>query len=345
MARPTMRSVRDNIDAIRIGKTGLANDQHYKRRILEREYEATGNLAIAAVLARQTKEEERQQASKFYNTKRRQTRKNDCRPMRKVFRSPEGFNRCSANSGRSYASKAGERLAKKQEGFPDVMKHPVTIGLSIIPFDERVDEHVSKSRPLLRRGFDGLSHGAQVAGGFHIAIETAAYLSTIFPPEDWPPEMEPFTRPDQLFAYLHFHGVVADPYLTKASVRTKIAEHFPGKRRVCVAKVQPERTNKDGEITHGAQGFLEYAMMEKAEIKVKKAEQKKEAIIGLAELSATWSKRNRSFSMGKALAVTGVQIDPERVLQLQLEERLAYVRKNWDKLGIMEQTHHIRLLE
>jgi len=86
-------------------------------------------------------------------------------------------------------------------------------------------------------------------------------------------------------------------------------------------------------------------MMEKAEIKVKKAEQKKEAIIGLAELSATWSKRNRSFSMGKALAVTGVQIDPERVLQLQLEERLAYVRKNWDKLGIMEQTHHIRLLE
>jgi len=95
MARPTMRSVRDNIDAIRIGKTGLANDQHYKRRILEREYEATGNLAIAAVLARQTKEEERQQASKFYNTKRRQTRKNDCRPMRKVFRSPEGSSAAS----------------------------------------------------------------------------------------------------------------------------------------------------------------------------------------------------------------------------------------------------------
>jgi len=52
MARPTLRKMRDNIDAITMGKTGLANDQHYKRRILEREFTATGNLAIASVLIR-----------------------------------------------------------------------------------------------------------------------------------------------------------------------------------------------------------------------------------------------------------------------------------------------------
>ena len=47
MTRPTMRTVRDNIDAITINKTGLANDQCYKRRILQREFEATGNLATS----------------------------------------------------------------------------------------------------------------------------------------------------------------------------------------------------------------------------------------------------------------------------------------------------------
>lgn len=341
MARPTLRSVRDNIDSIRIGETGLANDQHYKRRILEREFKATGNLAIASVLDQERKHRQRQEAARRHNTKPRRVRNRDGRPRRKDFKSPEGFNGCSAVAGRSYASKAGERMAKKLEGFPDTLLHPATIGLLIIPCGERVDEHVNKSRPMLRCGFGGLSYGSLVTGGFHIAIETAAYLSTIFPPEEWPPQMDPITRPDQLFAYLHFHGVIADPYLSKSSIRKMIKEHFPGKRRVCVAQVQPERTNKDGEITHGAQGFLEYAMMEKTEIKVAGMERKKEAVIGLAELSATWSKRNRSFTMGKSLAATGVVIDQDRVLQLQLEERLAFVKKNWEKLDYAHQFIHL----
>jgi hypothetical protein len=62
MARPTMRTMRDNIDAITLGKTGLANDQHYKRRILERDFTATGNLAIDSVLNQQYQMDELRKA-------------------------------------------------------------------------------------------------------------------------------------------------------------------------------------------------------------------------------------------------------------------------------------------
>ncbi len=341
MVRPTMHSVRDHIDANGIGKEGLANDQRYKRRILERYAQATCNLAIASVLDRQRKQQERHKAAGRSRKPTRGKRHAGDRPIRRDFRSPEGFNECFVNTGRSYASRAAERMEKKQEGFPDVMRHPTTIGMAIIPFDGRVDEHLGKCRPVLRRTFKNLSHGFQVIGGFHIAVEAAADLSMIFPSSEWPREMDPVNHPDELFAYLHWHGIIADPYLSKQSIRKVIADKFPGKRRVCVAKVQPERTNKYGEITHGAQGYLEYAMMEKTEIKVTGPHRKKAAIIGLAKLSATWSKRNRSFSMGKSLATTGVKIDSERVMQLEIEERLQHVKRNWDKLDFAQQFIHL----
>ena len=55
MARLTLRRVRDNIDTRILGQTGLRNDQQIKRRILQRELDATGNLAIATVLNEQNK--------------------------------------------------------------------------------------------------------------------------------------------------------------------------------------------------------------------------------------------------------------------------------------------------
>ena len=104
---------------------------------------------------------------------------------------------------------------------------------------------------------------------------------------------------------------------------------------------QPERINDQGEITHGGQGYFEYAALDKTDLKLDTAEQTVAAIAGHAKLSTTWNKRNRFFSMGKPLAVTGVQINPDRARELELMERLDAVKKNWKKLCYAEQFIHL----
>jgi hypothetical protein len=233
-------------------------------------------------------------------------------------------------------------MEKRQQGFPDVMRHPTTINNMIMPLDTEIAKALLNTcRPRMRDAFDNLSDGAQISGGFQIAMESAVYLATIFPADELPACLDPINRPDEVFALLHWHGIIADPYLSKQQVRGIVRDAFPGSRRVCVAKVQPERVNKHGEITHGAQGYLEYACLDKTEVKFKTPQQKIDAIIGFAMLGDQLSKRNRSFSMGKPLSVTGVEIDPTRVIELEVQERLEYVKKNFDQLSYAERFLHL----
>jgi len=342
MARLTLNRLRDNIDLIQIAKgTGLANDQHLKRRVLERHVATTGNVTIASALEQQHRAIERHAAAQFYMRTSTSSKTRAGNLRRKDFKTPEGFNECGSVSGRTYASRAGERMEAKQAGFPDVTRHPTTINLMIGPLDGNLKTMTDKVRPEMREAFKGLSEGHQVSGAYQIALKTAEYLATIFPADELPNYVDPVERPDEVFAMLHWHGVIADPHLSKREVRRIVSTAYPGCRRVCVSKVRPERTDNDGKITHGAQGYFEYSCLDKTEVKFKTTKQIKDAIIGHAHLSTTWSRRNRNFSMGKPLEVSGIQIDPSRVVQLELEQRLDDIKRNWEKLDYAQRFIHV----
>ncbi len=340
MARLTLRRVRDNIDTRILGQTGLRNDQQIKRRILQRELDATGNLAIATVLNEQNKLVARQTAARKYGQPGRRTKATIQPGQRRNYASPEGFNECGVAKGKSHASKVAERMERTQDGFPNVTRHPTTVGVAVLPPTANVAEEINAARSSFRKVYKKLTPGSQISGGFHVAMKTAAELAEVFPMGELPNGFDPVNRPDEILGYLHFHGVIADPYLTKKHIRDILKSVYPGCKRVCVAKVQPERTDKNGQVTHGAQGYLEYAMMNKTEVKFEDPNQKREAVIAHAMLSATWGKRNQALSIGKPLSTTGVQIDPSRVAQLELIERLGHVRKNWGRLSYAEQFIH-----
>jgi hypothetical protein len=103
----------------------------------------------------------------------------------------------------------------------------------------------------------------------------------------------------------------------------------------------PEWFTTDGYITGGAQGFLEYASMDKTETKFTNMHQIKDSIIGHARLSYTWKRKNLTFSMGKSIAVSDIVIDDDRVAELELMERLDFVKSKWDKLSNAEQFIHL----
>lgn len=341
MSRLTMRRLRDNLDAKAIGFSGLANDQHCKRRILEREYAATGDKAIETTLRKQAKMKARQRATRRHLQHFRSPINQDTDPKRKDYKTPEGFNGCTTLLGRSYASVRGEVMEAKQIGFPNVMRHPSTIDLLVVPLNGDLLTALKPIRSRMRIAFSNLSYGSQISGSFQIVMKTAEQLAKIFPKEELPSCVDPETRPDEIFALLHWHGVIADPRLSKQQIRRILKAEFPGCRRVHVAKVQPEQINKYGEITHGAQGFLEYSCLDKTEVEFDTVEQRKQAIIGHGKLGATWTKRNRCFSMGKPLTESKVEIDPARVAQLELMERLDHVKKKWNKLSFAEQFIHV----
>lgn len=338
MARMTLRGVRDNIDASNINRSGLGADQRLKRRIIQREYEATGDPILAALLQKQPSSEKRHMAAK---------KPPDCglpddaRRSRKDYRTPEGFNECGSIVGRSYASRRAEVMERKKEGFPDVLRHPTTINISAVALDGCLKSETDRARVRLRKAFGGLSDGHQIEGNFQVVLKAAVEIAAMLPADELPVELDPINRSDEVFALLHWHGDVSDPWKAKSEIRRSLKQSFPGSRRVCVRRVIPERLTKDGYRTAGGQGYLEYSCLEKAEINFETREQKKSGVLGLARLGETWNRRNRGFSMGKPLSVSGVQIDPDRVAKLELNERLEHVKKNWDKLGAAEQFIHL----
>lgn len=98
-----------------------------------------------------------------------------------------------------------------------------------------------------------------------------------------------------------------------------------------------EREDQHGQITHGTQGFLEYCMMDKTEVHVKGVDGIVEATIAHAKLGITWTRQHRRTSFGKPLSETGIVIDPDRVKELEINERLEKRRKTWKQRCYAEQ--------
>ncbi|MEM9320359.1 MAG: hypothetical protein AAGA70_15350 [Pseudomonadota bacterium] len=340
MTRPTMRSVRDNIDCKALNKAGLAADQKLKRQILEREVRASGDAAISRALSEQDKFVQRvQRSAKFTIPKPRKRGPiaKDGTRRRKDYKSPEGFNECGLTSARTYASKAGARRETKKRGFPDILRHPTTIHLGPVPVDGCLEEASRSWRRVLRKVFDRFTDGVQVEGCFQIDMSTAYKVATIIPRDEWPEWFDPENRPEGVVAMFHWHADISDPYLSKDQVRERLKEAFPGPKRVCIRTVKEAWVTKDGYVTGGAQGYLEYLSMDKTKMDFEHDWQTKEAILGHARLASTWNKRNRSFSYGKSLAVSRVQIDSNRIAELERVARLEQKRRALPNLGFGER--------
>ena len=134
--------------------------------MLKREFDTTGNPAIAEALNQQNRLITRQAAGKGYGNARGRNRTTKRPGLRRNFASPEGFNECGVTAGRPHAAKVAERMEQKQKGFPDIMRHPTTIGIAILRMTANVAEEINQARPRLRNACSNLTHGYQVSGGF-----------------------------------------------------------------------------------------------------------------------------------------------------------------------------------
>ncbi|WP_299719936.1 hypothetical protein [uncultured Tateyamaria sp.] len=95
----------------------------------------------------------------------------------------------------------------------------------------------------------------------------------------------------------------------------------------------------DGTVTHGVQGFLEYASLEKVEINF--GMDSARAVVEFARLDKTWSRRNKNFSSGKRPDDINTIVDADRVKELEAQRFRKRIRKNWRTMTYAEQFIHI----
>lgn len=236
--------------------------------------------------------------------------------------------------------KSAARQEKNQSGFPDALRHPTTINLGICSLDADLTAQFNLQRPRLRRAMCGLTEGHRVDGAFQVEFEDADKLADMFPEEEWPDGFDPILDPKKKWALLHIHCVVCDPSLTKNSVRQLLKKAYPGKNRVCIRRVLPVFTMDDGTKTGGAQGFLEYARIERSRGKGKGAKEVVEAVIEFAKMNSTWSGKSKGFSRGKRIKKSSVVIDQERVKYVEAQDRMQWVKDKWNELSYAERFIH-----
>jgi hypothetical protein len=245
-----------------------------------------------------------------------------------------------ARSGdpKNYRLRGGKRMAEPFIGLPLAMLHCVTINLALCPIDGNLKETLPLYRHRLRRLLKRFNSGAIARGKFDIAIKVYGDLNFEITDAEYLDEFLDSTSPYTRIAMLHIHFVLFAPNLSRKEVRNKIIAEFPGKSRVRVDSARSDIKHDSGIITSGVQGFLEYASLEKVECKF--GVDAIDAVIDFATISATWNRRNRNFSYGKASETKSLSYDPIRLRELEAERAQHQIKKQWSKMNFAERDIH-----
>ena len=224
-------------------------------------------------------------------------------------------------------------------GLPLILLHCVTINLALVALDGNLRAEADTMRQRLRRALSKLSDGHIVRGKLDMALKAINDLTfEIIEHGEVVDHTDPGAQSKRM-GMLHIHFALFDPWMSADDIRAILVDEFPGKKRVCVRAPYEDVVHADGTVTHGLQGFLEYASLEKVEISF--GRDSVQAVLEFAKLDMTWSRRNRTFSSGKRPDDIDTIVDPDRVKELEIERFKKKVKKNWTKLSYAERFLHI----
>ncbi|EEE37141.1 hypothetical protein RKLH11_977 [Rhodobacteraceae bacterium KLH11] len=224
-------------------------------------------------------------------------------------------------------------------GLPLILLHCITINLALEAVDGDLKEVSDEMRRRLRRAMSKLSDGHIVRGKLDMALKAVDDLTFEIIELDKVVDHSDPDAPSKRMGMLHIHFALFDPWLSADAIRAILVDEFPGKKRVCVRAPYEDVVHADGTVTHGLQGFLEYASLEKVEVSF--GRDSIQAVLEFAKLDMTWNRRNRTFSSGKRPDDINTIVDPDRVKELEIERFKEKTKKNWTKLTYAERFLHI----
>lgn len=341
MARLTKHKVRRNELSKKLA-TGTVHQQKIAAlKILEEEYEKTQEPWMGAILRKVARCSPTYRCNSKHcpecsNPRASKAKRRKACPKTKVH-----FTQSTTVSKQSkeYRIASGQRGIAAFKDIPPSMTHCITINLEMVALTSDLKTEVDKDRRALRRVMKRLSPGAIARGKFDVVLKYADDLAFELPDDCFPVGVTNNNLPHQRMGMLHIHFVVFDPWLTRLEIRDAFAKEFPGASRVCAKQTRQIAILSDGTMVGGAQGYLEYGSMEKVDVAF--GSESDAALLEFCQLDSTWTRANRNFSFGKPIEVSKIEIDMDRASFLEKENRLAWVRRNWSKLGYAEKFIHL----
>ena len=309
--------------------------------MLERQYEKTGEKWIGRIIRKVLGCSRTYRCNSKYcpfcsNPRSvKAKRKIDDGSYQMPYKHPATVNKKSNN----YRERAGQRQMGPFHGVPTAMTHCLTVNLALEPIEGDLKTALDRYRPRIHRVMNRMTSGATARGKFDIALKYADDLAFELPDRDLPEGITTGNLPHKRYAMLHIHFVVFDPWKTRLEIRDLFSKEFPGAKRVCAKRTKRHTALKDGSVVGGAQGYLEYASMEK--VKVQFGDEAEDAFLEFTAIDNTWTRSNKNFAFGKAPSASGITIDHNRVAYLERENRRAWIRRNWSKLGYAERFLHV----
>ncbi|WP_299779491.1 hypothetical protein [uncultured Roseobacter sp.] len=239
----------------------------------------------------------------------------------------------------NYQVRGGQRMVEPFVGLPLILLHCITINLALVALDGSLCDEIERIKRRLRKALNRLTPGHIARGKFDMVLKTIDGLTFDIPEEELDRTALKSHIAGQRCGMLHIHFVLFDPWMSSEEIRKVLVAEFPGRKRVCVRAPYQDIKHDDGTVTHGVQGFLEYASLEKVEIDF--GMDSAQAVIEFARLDETWSRRNRNFSTGKRPDDINTIVDTDRVKELEAQRFRKRIKKNWKTLSYAEQFIHI----
>lgn len=336
--RLSIEGIRNNHKCDQLSNKGLKNQKETVFHILD------GRPEYAALVDPVKKCTPRHRCNSKYcphcSNPRNRTSKRQAKPDHQITEGAcNGTSTALGTLSSNYQVRGGQTMIAPFVGLPLILLHCITINLALVALDGNLKAEADKMRQRLRRALSKLSDEHIVRGKLDMALKAVDDLPfEIIEQGEVVDHSDPDT-PSKRMGMLHIHFALFDPWLSADDIRAILVDEFPGKKRVCVRATYEDVVHADGTVTHGLQGYLEYASLEKVEISF--GRDSVQAVLEFAKLDMTWSRRNRTFSSGKRPDDISTIVDPDRVKELEIERFKKKVKKNWTKLTYAERFLHI----
>lgn len=155
----------------------------------------------------------------------------------------------------------GKIMAREYEGLNNSDVAPATINLAIIVGGS---DYQGELKRILQDCKQALNMSGLGNARIFLRSEEATVRNCEAPSYLPRPQPNGFLNitDDTIVMFVHVHGLIYWPEHSPEQIREELVAIYPHMRQVCVRQIQEEVVQDNGQVTHGAQGYAEYACKE-----------------------------------------------------------------------------------
>lgn len=341
-ARPQLSRMRQNVQSVGMG-TGSLHSQKQAMNSYLRRLSNPSDAVTTVLNSQKSNSRYHRYKNKYCPFQSNAKTRTGNRHVSTVSAVNNGFvNVAGTRQGKyssNYQVRNGQKLMEPFDGLPLCFIHPMTINFAYLQDSANLRTVTHELKERVQHCVSQFSSEAIIRGYFDIKMTYADGHQYVMPTDETTISYTYTRRDQEIVAMIHAHFIIFEPQMVGEEVRATFANEFPGRKRICLRKPHTEKVNANGEISHGIQGYAEYASLEKVELGFGKANG--DALLKYIELDDTWDGRTKLIRYGNRTdkTMTAVNQDIYQTYLHALEEKRK--AKHWDNIDYAKRFMYV----